>query len=63
MDSSSIQQLSTQMASQKLATNLQVATTKLTNNQIKAQGEAVQQLLDSVPQPTATVGNNINVKV
>lgn len=63
MDSSSIQQLSTQLSSQQLATNLQVATTKLSNNQIKAQGEAVIQLLNSVPQPTETVGNNINIKV
>ena len=63
MDSSSIQQLSTQLSSQQFATNLQVATTKLSNNQIKAQGEAVIQLLNSVPQPTETVGNNINIKV
>ena len=63
MNISSIQQASTQLASQKTADQLQVETVKLSNNQIKAQGEAVLQLLNSVPQPTATVGNNINIKV
>lgn len=63
MNISSIQQASTQLASQKTANQLQVETVKLSNNQIKAQGEAVLQLLNSVPQPTATVGNNINIKV
>jgi hypothetical protein len=57
-----IAHVSTSMANQRTGAALEVAVVKLANDNVKAQGQAAVQLIQSVPQPQANVGNNINVK-
>lgn len=57
------QQVSPILSAERISSNHAVAAIKLGNNQIKAEGEAALKLLDSVPTPTATQGNTINIRV
>ncbi len=63
MNIGSLSQLSTSLSNQRIAAQAEVAVVKLTNDNIKAQGQAAIQLIQSVPQPQGNVGNNINIKV
>jgi hypothetical protein len=63
METTNVAAMATQLSVQQSAQQQMVATLKLSNDQIKAQGQAVLQLLDAVPMPQANLGNIINVKV
>ncbi len=63
MDINGIARISTHLSSQRTASEFNVAILKLGNDQIKAEGEAALSLIQSLPQATATVGNNINIAV
>jgi hypothetical protein len=63
VDINGIARISTHLSSQRTASELNVAILKLGNDQIKAEGEAALSLIQSLPQATATVGNNINIAV
>lgn len=63
MDVNKIAQISSTLSAQRNAIDLNVAMVKLGNDQMKAQGEAVLQLIEAVPQAVAMVGNTINVAV
>lgn len=63
METTNVAAMATQLSVQQSAQQQMVATLKLSNDQIKAQGQAVLQLLDAVPIPQANLGNIINVKV
>jgi hypothetical protein len=65
MDISRTQQVSPILSAQRIANDQQVATLKLSQDQIKQQGQSALQLIQSVPQslPTGNVGQNINIKV
>ncbi|MFK8031587.1 MAG: YjfB family protein [Gammaproteobacteria bacterium] len=63
MDVSGIAQLATNLASQRISENVSVAVSKLANDNAKATGEAVVQLIEAVPQPEGSLGHNINVTV
>lgn len=63
MDVNKIAQISSIISAQRNAIDLNVAMVKLGNDQMKAQGEAVLQLIEAVPQAVAIVGNTINVAV
>lgn len=54
-------QVSPQLSAQRTATQIQTKTMKMANDQIKAEGQAALQLIQSVPQATGNIGNNINV--
>jgi hypothetical protein len=56
-------QVSPYLAAQKNAVAVEMATVKLANNNIKQQGQAMLELINSVPQPTQSLGNFVNVKV
>ncbi|WP_417550536.1 hypothetical protein [Methylophaga sp.] len=63
METTNVAAMATQLSVQQSAQQQMVATLKLSNDQIKAQGQAVLQLLDAVPMPQGNLGNIINVKV
>jgi len=63
MNISGTAQVSPFFSAQKTANELQVSLVKLGNDQIKIQGEAALKLIESVPQATGNVGNNINIAV
>jgi hypothetical protein len=63
METTNVAAMATQLSVQKSAQQQMVATLKLTNDQIAAQGLAVMKLLDAVPMPQGNLGNVINVKV
>ncbi|MDO8825108.1 hypothetical protein [Methylophaga sp.] len=63
METTNVAAMATQLSVQKSAQQQMVATLKLTNDQIAAQGQAVMKLLDAVPMPQGNLGNVINVKV
>ena len=63
MNISGTAQVSPFLSAQKTANELQVSLVKLGNDQIKIQGEAALKLIESVPQATGNVGNNINIAV
>jgi hypothetical protein len=65
MDISRTQQVSPILSAQRIANDQQIATLKLSQDQIKQQGQSALQLIQSVPQPSPTgnVGQNINIKV
>ncbi|HEC58654.1 MAG TPA: putative motility protein [Methylophaga sp.] len=63
MNINGIAQISTHISAQRTATEINVAVLKLGNDQIKAEGQAALSLIQSVPQATASVGNNINIAV
>jgi len=56
-------QVSPILSAQRTAAQLETKLVKLTNDQIKADGQAVLQLIQSIPQSSATIGSNINVSV
>ncbi|AFI83244.1 YjfB family protein [Methylophaga nitratireducenticrescens] len=63
MDTTNVAAMASQLSVQQSAQQQMVATLKLSNDQIEAQGQAVLKLLDAVPVPQGNVGNIINVKV
>jgi len=63
MDTTNVAGMATQLSVQQAAQQQMVATLKISNDQIEAQGQAVLKLLDAVPVPQGNLGNLINVKV
>lgn len=63
MDVNRIIQVSSVLSNQQLAQQVDVAVLKLANEQMAVQGEAVLQLIEAVPAPSATVGQIINLQV
>jgi len=63
METTNVAAMATQLSVQQSAQQQLVATLKLSNDQITAQGQAIMKLLDAVPLPQGNVGNIINVKV
>lgn len=63
METTNVAAMATQLSVQNSAQQQLVATLKLTNDQIAAQGQAVMKLLEAVPMPQGNLGNVINVKV
>jgi predicted nucleic acid-binding protein len=63
VDVNRIVQISSTLSAQRNAIDLNVAMVKLGNDQMKAQGEAVMQLIEAIPQAVANVGNTINIAV
>ena len=63
METTNVAAMATQLSVQQSAQQQMVATLKLSNDQIEAQGQAVLKLLDAVPVPQGNLGNIINVKV
>ena len=56
-------QVSPVLSAQSTAAQLETKTLKMANDQIKAEGQAALQLIQSVPQATGNIGNNINIAV
>jgi len=63
MDINRTAQISPYLSAQRTASELNVAILKLGNDQIKANGEAALQLIQSLPQPVGNVGITINIAV
>lgn len=63
METTNVAAMATQLSVQQSAQQQMVATLKLSNDQIEAQGQAIMKLLDAVPVPQGNIGNLINVKV
>jgi hypothetical protein len=63
MDINRTAQISPYLSAQRTASELNVAILKLGNDQIKANGEAALQLIQSLPQAVGNVGNTINIAV
>lgn len=63
METTNVAAMATQLSVQQSAQQQMVATLKLSNDQIEAQGQAIMKLLDAVPAPQGNIGNLINVKV
>lgn len=69
MDIERTQQVSPRLSAERIAAQQQVAALKLTNDISKAQGQASIQLIQAAvgaatpSQPSANVGNNVNIKV
>ena len=56
-------QISPFLSAQRTASELNAAILKLGNDQIKANGAAALQLIQSLPQASANIGNTINIAV
>jgi len=56
-------QVSPILSAQRTAAQVETKVVKLANDQIKADGQAALKLIQSVPQATGRVGNNLNVSV
>ncbi len=56
-------QVSPFLSAQSTAAELETKTLKMANDQMKAEGQAALQLIQSVPQATGNIGNNINIAV
>ena len=56
-------QVSPILSAQRTAAQLETTLVKLANDQIKTDGQAVMQLIQSVPKATGNIGNTINVSV
>lgn len=56
-------QVSPILSAQRTAAQLETKLVKLANDQIKADGQATLQLIQSVPQATGNIGKTINVSV
>lgn len=54
-------QVSPHLSAQRTAAQLETKTLKMANEQMKAEGQAALQLIQSVPLHTGNIGNNINV--
>lgn len=63
MDINRTQQVSPILSAQRTANAQLVATLKLANEQIKAEGQSALALIQSVPQANGRVGNFLNVVV
>lgn len=63
METTNVAAMATQLSVQQSAQQQMVATLKLSNDQIEAQGQAVLKLLNAVPMPQGNLGNIVNVKV
>lgn len=61
MDINRTQQVSPILSAQRTANAQIIATLKLANEQIKAEGQSVLQLIESVPQANGNVGNLLNI--
>ncbi len=56
-------QVSPILSAQRTAAELGTKLVKMTNDQIKADGQAALQLIESLPQVTASTGKTINISV
>jgi len=56
-------QVSPILSAQRTAAQLETKVVKLANDQIKADGQAALQLIQSVPQASGSIGSNINLSV
>lgn len=69
MDIERTQSVSPILSSERIAAQQNIAALKLSNDAIKAQGQASIQLIQAAvgaatpSQPSANVGNNVNIKV
>jgi hypothetical protein len=63
MNTGAIAQFSTALSNQRTNAELEVAVVNLAKDNMKLQGQAAMQLIESIPQPQGNVGNNINIKV
>lgn len=63
MDINRTAQVSPVLSAQRTAHQQQIATLKLANDQSKAQGQSALKLIQSIPQATGNIGNNINILV
>lgn len=69
MDIERTQSVSPILSSQRIAAQQDIAAIKLSNDAIKAQGQASIQLIQAAvgsatpAQPSANLGNNVNIKV
>lgn len=63
METTNVAAIATQLSVQHSAHQQMVATLKLSNDQLAAQGLAIMKLLDAVPVPQGNSGHIINVKV
>lgn len=55
-------ELSSLLSASKTASDINVATLKLANQQIEAQGAAALALIQAIPQIDISIGNNIDVR-
>lgn len=69
MDIERTQQVSPRLSAERIAAQQEIAALKLSNDISKAQGQASIQLIQAAvgaatpSQPSASIGNNINIKV
>lgn len=59
---SSIANMATSLSNQRVNDSVDVAVMNIAKDNAKAQGQAVMQLIDSVPKPQGSLGHNINVR-
>lgn len=55
-------ELTSLLSAQKTSNTINVATLKLANQQIEAQGAAALALIQAIPQSDNSIGSNINVR-
>lgn len=63
MDINRVAQVSPLLSAQKIASDANVATVKLANDQIGAQGAAALALIQAIPQADSRLGSHIDVRV
>jgi hypothetical protein len=63
MDINRVAQVSPLLSAQKIASDVNVATVKLANDQIGAQGAAALALIQAIPQTDSCLGSHIDVRV
>jgi hypothetical protein len=63
VDINRTQQVSPILSAQRTANNQAIATLKLANEQIEAEGQAALKLIQATPQASGRVGNILNVSV
>jgi hypothetical protein len=69
MDIERTQQVSPKLSAERIAAQQEIAALKLSNDITKAQGQASIQLIQAAvgaatpSQPSASIGNNVNIKV
>jgi len=69
MDIERTQQVSPKLSAERIAAQQEIAALKLSNDISKAQGQASIQLIQAAvgaatpSQPSASIGNNVNIKV
>jgi hypothetical protein len=62
MNVGNVAQVATSLANQRVNDSVDVAVMNIAKDQAKAQGQAVMQLIDSVPKPQGSLGHHINVR-